>query len=133
MMVNGKSVDKFTRAYLECALWSTTDDNDTPLDQEHSIYDFADDVLDLAMADCARFQLENADMLARAYSSEVYIEGHRYDEGSAGHDFWLTRNGHGAGFWDRGLDDVGEALTKACEAFGERWIYIGDDARIYIS
>lgn len=22
-------------------------------------------------------------------------------EAQAGHDFWLTRNGHGTGFWDR--------------------------------
>lgn len=32
----------------------------------------------------------------------------------AGHDFWLTRNGHGAGFWDRGLGDAGDTLTRAC-------------------
>ena len=26
-----------------------------------------------------------------------------------GHDLWLTRNGHGAGFWDRGLGAQGIA------------------------
>lgn len=37
---------------------------------------------------------------------------------SAGHDFALTRNGHGAGFWDRGLGDLGDRLTRAARAYG---------------
>lgn len=53
----------------------------------------------------------------------------------AGHDFWLTRQGHGSGFWDRDDDTwsepAREALTAACEHFGEvhavhkwrGWIY----------
>ena len=39
------------------------------------------------------------------------------DEEQIGHDFWLTRNGHGAGFWDRGLGEVGDKLTKICKEF----------------
>lgn len=39
-------------------------------------------------------------------------------ESYAGHDFWLTRVGHGAGFWDRGLGDLGERLTDASKAYG---------------
>ena len=37
----------------------------------------------------------------------------------AGHDFALTRNGHGAGFWDRGLGEVGDKLSKLAESYGE--------------
>lgn len=37
---------------------------------------------------------------------------------SIGHDFCLTRNGHGAGFWDRGLGHLGEYLSKASSAHG---------------
>lgn len=33
-------------------------------------------------------------------------------EARAGHDLWLTRNGHGAGFWDRDLGELGDRLTK---------------------
>jgi hypothetical protein len=36
----------------------------------------------------------------------------------AGHDFWLTRNGHGAGFWDRGMGMLGDELTAACKPYG---------------
>lgn len=38
----------------------------------------------------------------------------------AGHDFALTRNGHGAGFWDRGLGAQGDRLTEACRPYGEQ-------------
>ena len=39
----------------------------------------------------------------------------------AGHDFWLTRNGHGTGFWDRPeiYGHYAERFTKVSENFGE--------------
>jgi len=55
------------------------------------------------------------------------------EHGLAGHgvDFWLTRNGHGAGFWDRGYGDAGDKLTDLAQSFGEANIYLGDDNMIY--
>ena len=41
------------------------------------------------------------------------------DDEQIGHDFWLTRQGHGAGFWDRELGEVGDKLSKICEQFKE--------------
>lgn len=35
-----------------------------------------------------------------------------------GHDFSLTRNGHGAGFWDRGTGALGDWLTRCAQSFG---------------
>lgn len=57
--------------------------------------------------------------------------GHRSAEWSgaelAGHDFALTRNGHGAGFWDRGLGEVGDKLTDLARSYGEcSWILEDD-------
>jgi hypothetical protein len=54
------------------------------------------------------------------------------DPGQAGHDFWLTRNGHGAGFWDRGLGERGDRLTKDCKAWGSVDAYVGDDGAVYV-
>lgn len=64
-----------------------------------------------------------------------YNHGRYTDEELAGHDFWLTRNGHGAGFWDRSeLDKPTQGrLTKAAHAFGNSDLYVGDDGRIYVS
>lgn len=41
-----------------------------------------------------------------------------------GHDFSLTRNGHGAGFWDRGYGESGELLSKACKPYGSVDVYV---------
>lgn len=37
----------------------------------------------------------------------------------AGHDFWFTRNGHGAGFWDGDWPLYGDLLTDASQGYGE--------------
>lgn len=49
-----------------------------------------------------------------------------------GHDFWLTRNGHGAGFCARGYGPVGETLSEAARAFRETDLEVGDDGKIYL-
>lgn len=41
------------------------------------------------------------------------------DPAQVGHDFWLTRNRHGAGFWDRGLGERGDYLTAMSHPYGE--------------
>jgi len=51
-------------------------------------------------------------------------------------DVWLTRNGHGAGFWDRGALDargLGDALSDHAKTFGTSDVYIGDDMRIHLT
>ena len=80
-------------------------------------------------ADCEDFLGSNASDLAE------YCERMRNEQWSgeerAGHDFWLTRNGHGAGFWDRGLGDLGDRLSAAAKVYGECDLYPGDDGLIY--
>lgn len=34
------------------------------------------------------------------------------------HDYWLARNRHGAGFWDRGLGELGDRLTELAQSDG---------------
>lgn len=55
----------------------------------------------------------------------------KYDDGSVGHDFWLSRNGHGAGFFDRGNEDVWDELQDAAKKFKEVDLYLGDDGKIH--
>lgn len=46
----------------------------------------------------------------------------------AGHDFHLTRNGHGAGFWDGDWPDgIGKYLTRQCKPYGSAEIESGPD------
>lgn len=49
-----------------------------------------------------------------------------------GRDFWLTRNGHGVGFWDRGFGELGEKLSNVAKYFGECYAYRGDDGFMHI-
>jgi hypothetical protein len=50
-----------------------------------------------------------------------------------GHDFWLTRNGHGTGFWDRfPKTDAHKRLDVAAMAFGKADLYLGDDGKVYL-
>ena len=120
-------MDDFTRAYIECALWSSTDDDGRPLDDgEHYLSAQAHTKME---TDCASFQRENAELLAELAPALP----HDNAEQEAGHDFWLTRNGHGTGFWDRGLGDLGKRLSVASEAYGEADLYLGDDGLIHHS
>lgn len=124
--------DDFTRAYIECALWSSNDESDesggVPMDQIYEIEDIDLETREKMAEDCARFKEENAADL------EQYPAGREWSGMEmAGHDFWLTRNHHGAGFWNRDNvpEDVGERLTEASHRFGEYSLYVGADGKIY--
>lgn len=117
----------FLDGYIVCALWSSSDtDDEKGGDSLYGKYDATDlaiDTLAEMTADCERFAAENAEDLASA----IAAYGKEDSAGYAGHDFWLTRNGHGAGFWDGDLpEELGERLTKAAEAFGEVNLYVED-------
>ncbi len=118
------ALDTFTQAYIEAALWSSTTDDDTPMDRDHGPDDLAPETLALMVADCAKFQAD--------HGTPEYNDRRYSDDEKAGHDFWLTRNGHGAGFWDRDLpDDIGKRYTDAAKAFGSFDLYVGDDGAIH--
>lgn len=115
-------LDTFTAAYLLAALWSSTDDGGAPLDRDHTIADLAPETIRDAERDCAAFR--------ETYGASLDASG--APEAQHGHDFWLTRNRHGAGFWDRGYPKaVSDALTAGAHGFGELDLYIGDDGQIY--
>lgn len=130
-------MDDFTRAYIVAALWSTNDesrpDGGDPLDDNYTAEDLSPEALAKVTADCERFQRENAALLEQAHARYRPRDGYTGPDLS-GHDFWLTRNGHGCGFWDRDELDaggLGKALSDAACAFGECWIYVGDDGKLH--
>ena len=121
----GPTNDKFTDSYIETAFWSSHDNEDNPLDFNYDYTDLAESTLATMRDDCAKFQANN-----RCFVTMCWIyDG--MDSVSAGHDFWLTRNGHGAGFWDGDYPVTGDALTKASKQFPSVDLYIGDDGKIY--
>lgn len=45
-----------------------------------------------------------------------------FEDEQIGHDFCLTRNGHGAGFWDRGWDELGEYLSDVARTYSGHYL-----------
>lgn len=118
-------LDTFTKSYIETALWSSMDnleDNGgSSLDEKYTIEDVESSTLHKMEQDCRDFQQKYG---------ELYGNGGWSDE-EAGHDLWLTRNGHGSGFWDRGYKDpekeeIGKQLTTAAKSYGTFDLYLGD-------
>ena len=107
--------------YIICALWSYIDDDGEPLDSVYTMDDISAQTLKQMDIEVSDFIKDNESLLIESGQSDQQI----------GHDFWLTRNGHGAGFWDRGLGAIGDALTKASKSFGGSDLYVGDDGLIY--
>src|SRR6266849_10223362 len=103
---------EFVDGYLEAALWSSTDQSDDsggkPLDRRFTVRDFDQQSVDRAVRDCNSFIEKNREILSRVGHDELN-----------GHDFWLTRNGHGVGFWDRGYGKDGDVLSKSAKKYGE--------------
>jgi len=103
--------------YRETAVWA-----DRPEEENWDDARWSPEALEKATADCAAF-----------YSKACRIIEELEDEHPFGHDFWLTRQGHGAGFWDGDYPEpAGEQLTEISKTFGETDIYVGDDGWIHL-
>ena len=112
------ALTQFVDAYIETALWSSTDNSDEsggePLDKNYGPNDITPETRRAMFLDAASF-----------YKTNLMDFD---DPGRAGHDFWLTRNGHGAGFWDGDYPEPeATRLTEAAEAYGEFNLYVEDD------
>lgn len=122
----------FRGAYLETMFWAETDEEGVPLlSRNFDEPDLAPEALAAIEADCRAF----FDAHHTLFTGEHCLKyGPDFGiEGRAGHDFWLTRNRHGAGFWDGAwAEPAATTLTDAAHAFGELNPYVGDDGRIYL-
>ena len=124
---------QFVRGYITCALWSSTDESDEsggePMDANYDADDLTEDARKRIDDDCEAFMLANmADLVE--YTQRYAPTGEYEVWECAGHDFWLTRNHHGAGFWDRGLRELGDRLTKAAHVYGEINLLVTDDDKV---
>ncbi len=115
-------LDSFTESYIETALWSSTDADGTPLDNIDA--ELAPETVARFQQDCAKFEAE----------SNAIFEAHdlHASDYHVAHDFWLTRNRHGAGFWDGDYPKpVDTLLTELAHSYGECDLYVGDDGKLY--
>ena len=127
-------VEEVLGAYIEAALWSSTDAEGEPLDNNYTLEDIAPESLEKMRRDVESFlgldgdeigaEIIFEDIREFTLAARVYLP-------SVGHDFWLTRNRHGAGFWDRGAGYIGDRITDRAEGYGEAWLSVSDDGLLY--
>lgn len=115
----------FIEGFKVAAVWSLLDDNEEPLDRNYSPDDFSDEAMKLIEEDCSRFYAQHAELWQSPDGSNAMLDAR------AGSDFWLTRNGHGAGFWD-GAYANDEALAEAAEDFGELHVEAHDGELFFL-
>lgn len=114
--------EAFFQAYVETMLWANTwVDGDASTDGPHS--EDLRDKRDLVTAEALESMREETDAFVEAQWEDL----RGLDAGQSGHDFALTRNSHGAGFWDRGYGEKGDRLTAACKPYGAAYLSLEDD------
>ncbi len=138
--------NRVLRSYIETALWASIDyDTESSLDSKYGPEDLAPETRTQMMSDIVKFlnslDIEEIEEYITGDHSISGIGGRRITdeegefepqtESNLGHDLFLTRNGHGVGFWDRNLGNIGERFTEAANALGEILLYVGDDGKIY--
>lgn len=123
--------DDFTRAFVEALLFSESDESGDAFSETYEPTDLSPATLARICTDCYRFQSTYRhlwkDLPPRSDPTAA-------PDTVAGHHFALSRNGHGAGFWDSPEyygEPAAELLTEAAKAQGELSLYVGDDGSIY--
>lgn len=119
--IDPETLQEVLDGYQACATWSAV-----PLSEADGPYTFDDlgfcewspEAEAECRSDCESFIRDNLPALLRVTDATDYTWER------VGHDFWLSRNGHGAGFFDRVSathkhhDDF-DALQEAASAWGE--------------
>lgn len=143
----GANVDAMVVGYVECQLWAGLDwdhercnddcdrENAHPWDEHYSRDDVSPEYVAKVRDELAAFVAAHP-LAVRMYLNfrHYYHAGENgvivrkrqtlpsFDSAQFGHDLYLTREGHGAGFWDRGLGELGDYLTQRA-----KWAGAADD------
>ena len=116
-------MQNITEHFLAATLWAELDGNDEPFDKNYTIYDVAEESTQAIETECLDFLAK-----ARALGSEA-------SESNLGTDFYLTRQGHGSGFWDKPElygHKLSQELTTLAKSYSEIYPEVGDDGKIHI-
>lgn len=118
-------MDAFTQAFIT-AMFFTEEGPDNLGDA--GMDKISAELMTRITQDCATFQSQAGDLISDENCHYTGCPTIEY----AGHDFWLTRNGHGCGFWDGDWEEpAATKLTNLAKQFGELSVYLGDDGKIY--
>lgn len=112
------NIEQFVNDYLETASWVECDSDECT--------DFTKEAIETAKSDCESFIFQVIASFGEEKGKEILTtEGNDFGYLVA-HDLYLTRNGHGTGFWDRdeiygGMNSA--ILTRLSESLGSSNAY----------
>lgn len=120
---------EFIEAYKEALIWSAPEEDGSSLDG----IVMSTEAVRVIESDCKAFLWVASGLIEGARDEAQPYDGNLWAQ--AGHDFCLTRNHDGVGFWEipDWPEECGEILTKIAHSFGEAHVYRGDDGFGYIS
>jgi hypothetical protein len=149
-------IKEIITGYIECALWTEEErlNDEYGGDHDDMFNDEDNDEIERLSKLALNFNNKNLDSFTRddiednsvikVYEDiksfitmsgdavKIAIDEHGAEQ--VGHDLWLTRNGHGAGFFDRGYDDdVEEQLMVSAKKLGGVDLYINDNMKLSFS
>lgn len=125
-------------ALAETVLYSECDDYGVPFDANYFVKDFDEESLKKLYGEYQQFLSVVEEKITEKIGEDWDCIDDFYDLAQPAlnqteYDYILTRNRHGAGFWDGDWSDsVSEILTDAAQAQGEFDVYVGDDQKIYL-
>lgn len=125
-----KSVDLLTveafQSYLDTLLWSSSDNDGNSYGDYIEPSDLDESEIETQWYQCYGFIKANSEAIFH-----LVEEGHTLER--IMHDFCLTRNRHGAGFWDGDYPEpYATQLTESAHRYAEVSLHTGDDGGVYI-
>jgi hypothetical protein len=129
-----QQLETFVLHYVNSLLWSTPQSDDEGnclgnLDDDYGLEDINADTYKEIVSDCK-------DFLELCLSEGFDFRRNKEMLEQSAHDYALTRNGHGAGYWDRSEDTYpGMDLNKLSELAktqGSADLYVGDNGELYL-
>lgn len=157
--IEQNDLNKILSGYIEAALWTEEErlkDDANLGNQDDDVYDDVEDesrdeirfmqiMKNKQNKNIESFSREDieTDSLIKAYTDikefirlagdqavQEAVDVNGYER--LGHDIWLTRNGHGAGFFDHSYEHEQE-LMNAAKALKEVDLYVSDDMQLVFS
>jgi hypothetical protein len=126
-------------ALVQTILFTESDIYGEPLDDNYSIADFEEESLKKLYVEYQQFIAVVEEKITEKIGDGWECIDDFYDFqqpalNQTEHDYVLTRNRHGAGFWDGDWSaEVSKILTDAARSQYEFTAYVGDDERIYLA
>lgn len=122
--ISESELDTILNSYLEAAIWTEeeklSEETEGSEDVDFNIHNFTPESRYKALEDIKEFLMdcENSDELIEKLGLE-----------QVGIDLWLSRNGHGSGFFDRDYEGADKA-QKCAAKLGTITLFVNEDKEL---